>query len=69
MSDEPLGELIGSAQGALRAVPTTTDFLAKHALISQARVQATCALAVAVEDLALSIGRLVDVITEGNDTA
>jgi predicted metal-dependent hydrolase len=60
MTDEPLGQLIASAQSALADVPHVTDYRAKRVLIQSARVQAACALALAVEHLATTVDRLVE---------
>lgn len=62
-SDDPLGKLIASAQSALADLPSVHDFRAKEVLTDSARVQATCALAVAVDHLAISVDQLVAVIT------
>ena len=58
MTDEPVGRLLASAQGALADVPTVADYRAKRVLIQCARVQAACADALAADRLATSLDRL-----------
>lgn len=68
MTDEPLGRLIASAQSALADVPTVHDYRAKELLVESAQVQADIAKAVAAQNLATAIGRLVDAITASEET-
>lgn len=60
VTDDPLGRLITSAQAALADVPTVTDYRAKRALIASARVQAVCAVALAVNHLATAIESITE---------
>jgi hypothetical protein len=61
VTDEPLGRLIASAQSALADVSTVHDYRAKRVLIQSARVQATCALALAID-------RIADALTPQENT-
>jgi len=65
MSDD-FGLLIAAAQTSLGAIPTVHDYRAKDVLATSAGVQASCALAVATEHLAVAIDQMVEAITEGN---
>lgn len=59
MSDR-LELLIGAVQTSLEGIPHQHDYRAKDVLVESARVQATCALAVAVDNLAEKLDQLVE---------
>jgi hypothetical protein len=64
VSDDPLERLLASVQGALADILKARDYRQKRALARAAKVQAECAKAVALNNLATEVGRLVDAITK-----
>lgn len=63
MNEDPVGRLVASAQGGLADLPTVQDYRAKRVLTDSAAVQARCAQALAIQELAVAVGRLVDALT------
>jgi hypothetical protein len=61
----PIEALIASAQGGLDAAEKHTDYRGKKALHRAARIQAECAIALAIRELADAVRALV-VVTEEN---
>lgn len=63
MTDDALGRLVASIQSALADVPAASDYRQKRALTKAARVQAECAKAVALDNLADAVRQLVTALT------
>jgi hypothetical protein len=61
----PIEALIASAQGGLDAARSVTVTPQRHDLIAAARVQAECAIALAIQELATAVRALV--VTETTD--